>query len=309
MKLRKDHLGLYGFDRQSGLNLLVDEVVYPTHEWDKGPRHLSIALTNACELSCSFCYAPKSPHALRFEDVVGWCREADGAGSLAVGFGGGEPTLFPRFAELCSTVHSQTSLGVTMTTHGHRFTAELSKKLTGAVDFIRVSMDGLGEDYEKTRGASFVTFGEKLHIIAETAPFGINVVISEELLPHLSAILDFVASRGARQLLLLPKCSADGVITLSPSALNQLAAWMNENMRFFPLASSLHGADEMALPILPIVGQDGGSREHLHIDARSILRTTAFAPRGISLQARNLMDAINTLREEKYDESLVWIRN
>ena len=143
MKLRKDQLGLYGFDRRTGLNILVNEIQLPQTEWDIGPRHLSIALTNACELACSFCYAPKSPHALRFDDVISWCGEADTLGVLAVGFGGGEPTLFPRFAELCAAVHSQTGLGVTMTTHGQRFSTELSVKLSGVVDFIRVSMDGL----------------------------------------------------------------------------------------------------------------------------------------------------------------------
>jgi hypothetical protein len=309
MKLRKDYLGIYGFDRRTGLNVLMDEVRISEHEWDQGPRHLSIALTNACELSCSFCYAPKTAHALRFDEVTGWCHDADRAGTLAIGFGGGEPTLHPRFAELCSTVHSQTSLGVTMTTHGHRFTTELSAKLTGAVDFIRVSMDGVGEDYEKSRGRSFTAFTERLRIIAGTAAFGINVIVSEELLPRLTPILDFAANQGARQLLLLPKCSLDGRICLSSAALAQLADWMKEHMAQFPLAVSAHGGNEMAVPVLPIVSRDSASREHLHIDAQSILRMTAFTKRGVSLRGRTLSEAIHLLREEQYDEDLVWIRN
>jgi hypothetical protein len=309
MKIRKDHLGLYCFDRTTGLNILLDEVHLEQENWDAGPRHLSLALTNACELSCAFCYAPKSPHVLRTEEIVEWCTEADVAGVLAVGFGGGEPTLFPKFADLCKTVHSETGLGVTMTTHGHRFSSELSDKLVGSVDFIRVSMDGLNQRYENARGASFAVFTEKLQIISATAPFGINVVVAEDTIPELSAILDFALQNGARQLLLLPKCSVDGMICLSDGALASLEQWILDNLDRFPLALSAHGAAEMQLPTLSISGVASASREHLHIDAKGVLRSTAFSPRGVSMRGKSFIHALSTLRKEEYDEDLVRIRN
>lgn len=309
MKLRKDHLGMYWFDRRAGLNILLDEVPLAQSDWDIGPRHLSIALTNACELSCSFCYAPKSPHTLRIEEVTEWCAQADGAGVLAVGFGGGEPTLFSRFAELCRAVHSETGLGVTMTTHGHRFTSCLSDGLVGSVDFIRVSMDGLNEQYETARGVSFAVFTEKIRIIAATAPFGINVVVGRDTISELPQILDFVQRQGARQLLLLPQCFENGKICLNSDSLAELEEWVGANMSRFPLALSTQGAGEMRLPILPITDVEAETREHLHIDAKGFIRDTAFSSRGVRMQGKSFVHAVSNLRKKEYDENLVWIRN
>lgn len=309
MKIRKDHLGLYCFDRQSGLNVLLDEVQFEERDWAVGPRHLSIALTNACELSCAFCYASKQPHSLRFDDLTNWCIEADEAGVLAVGLGGGEPTLYSRVGELCRTVHSNTDLAVTMTTHGQRFTNRLRDELTESVSFIRVSMDGLHDTYERIRGVSFSGFVEKLRIIGDTARFGINVVVMEETIAELPRILDFAMEQGAQQLLLLPLSDTGGNIRLPLPAMAKLEEWLHLNMDQFPLALSVHGAREIHVPTLPITNCFHHDREHLHIDAQGFLRETAFSANAISLSGRNLIDAISTLRKALHNENLVRIRN
>ena len=46
MKIRKGPDGIHFFDRNSGTNLLLDEVVSPPETWSKSPRQVSIALTN-----------------------------------------------------------------------------------------------------------------------------------------------------------------------------------------------------------------------------------------------------------------------
>ncbi len=69
-KMRSTAAGLHLFDRTSGLNLLLDEVSHPTSQWAKAPRYVSIALTNACDLSCAYCYAPKRPAALNADIVT-----------------------------------------------------------------------------------------------------------------------------------------------------------------------------------------------------------------------------------------------
>jgi sulfatase maturation enzyme AslB (radical SAM superfamily) len=161
--------GTHLFDRRTGLNIMMDEVISARELWAEAPRYVSFALTNACELACSFCYAGKHTARLRPQDVLAWALELDRFGCFGIGFGGGEPTLFPRFAELCRAIHEQTDLAVTMTTHGHRFSVELAERLRGAVDFIRVSMDGVGETYERIRGRPFYRFLEHLDIIRQTA--------------------------------------------------------------------------------------------------------------------------------------------
>ena len=88
-KIRLSRRGVQWFDRVSGLNILLDEVSIPPERWSRAPRYVSIALTNACELRCAFCYAPKTPARLDASVVSGWIDELDLAGCLRVGFGGG----------------------------------------------------------------------------------------------------------------------------------------------------------------------------------------------------------------------------
>jgi MoaA/NifB/PqqE/SkfB family radical SAM enzyme len=66
--------------------------------------------------------------------------ELDAAGTLGVGFGGGEPTLFRALPEVCAYAAEHTGLAVTLTTHGHRWDNQLVASLRGAVQFVRVSV-------------------------------------------------------------------------------------------------------------------------------------------------------------------------
>src|SRR4051812_24320694 len=50
----------------------------------------------------------KRPGSLSPENVISRTRELDAAGTLGVGFGGGEPTAHPPFAWLCAWVTEQT---------------------------------------------------------------------------------------------------------------------------------------------------------------------------------------------------------
>ena len=177
MKVRRDANGVHLFDRRSGLNVLLDEIEVPLHERAWAPRFVSIALTNACDLQCRFCYAPKHVARLDVDAVVAWAIELDEGGCLGLGFGGGEPTLHSDFAELCRRVTNETQLAVSFTTHGHRITEELARQLKGAVHFVRVSMDGIGGTYERIRGRSFATLLDKLRLVHAIAPFGINYVV------------------------------------------------------------------------------------------------------------------------------------
>jgi hypothetical protein len=99
-KIRLSEAGVHLFDRASGLNVLLEEVDVPAEQVSHAPRNLSGALTNACELRCAYWYAPEYPAAFDGDRVIAGAVELDGAGCLGVGFGGGEPTAHPRFAQL-----------------------------------------------------------------------------------------------------------------------------------------------------------------------------------------------------------------
>lgn len=169
-KLRAGSFGLHLFDRKTGWNVLLDEVHVPAAQWARAPGQVSIALTNACDLSCAYCYAPKALGSLDSDQLAGWLRELDDNGCLGVGFGGGEPTLHRNFIKICQQTAKHTGLAVTFTTHAHRITPEYANQLIGSVHFIRVSMDGIGATYEGLRGRPFAALLSRLKIVRDIAP-------------------------------------------------------------------------------------------------------------------------------------------
>jgi len=74
MKVRLGPSGIHFFDRTSGLNVLLDEIIPQEAAWAPAPRQVSVAITNTCDLSCRYCFAPKEQAVLAFEDIVGWIR-------------------------------------------------------------------------------------------------------------------------------------------------------------------------------------------------------------------------------------------
>ncbi|MHB8624748.1 MAG: radical SAM protein [Aggregatilineales bacterium] len=87
------------FERKSGLNVLLDGDE-TRHFYRVAPRSLLIAVTNACNLTCPFCYRDlASPSRWRYDTLLQFFQDADAWGVLEVAFGGGEPMLFPRSCE------------------------------------------------------------------------------------------------------------------------------------------------------------------------------------------------------------------
>lgn len=296
MKRRLTPLGIHLFDREIGLNLLFDEVVILQDEMAVAPRYLSIALTNACDLECAYCYAPKHHAVLDSATIIKYAQELDAAGAIGLGFGGGEPTLFPGLDSLCRSIASETDLAVTMTTHGH-WKKGLADRLSGNIHFVRISMDGLGSTYERLRGRRFDHLLANVGEIAKCVPFGINYVVNGDTQPYLPAAVDLAMSIGAKEFLLLPEVAKDGTATLSEQASTALATWIADNYRHYPLAISVAGKQGMELPELPIADPRGHSFDFMHIDAGGYLRECAFSASGISVcQYPSLMDAIHDLR-------------
>lgn len=275
----------------------MDEVPVNRDRWSSAPRYVSFALTNACELSCAFCYAPKQPAKLIREEVLDWSRELDAAGCFGIGFGGGEPTLLPGFADLCRDLHAQTELAITMTTHAHRFDPELSEKLKGNVDFIRVSMDGIDEVYERIRGRSFDDFRKKLSLVKETSRFGINYVVNAQTIDHLPLAADFANASGAEEFLLLPETGSNGEVRVDQSILTRLSSWANENYDRCRLAASAHGIRHLDAPALISSNPEFESYDFMHIDAFGKLKTCAFTSEGKHIRDYpSLMECIDDTR-------------
>lgn len=292
-KWRLSRHGAQWFDRESGLNVLMDELSFPAAAWAQSPRYVSIALTNACELRCPFCYAPKIPGRLDAADVCGWAEELDAGGGLGVGFGGGEPTAHPQFAWLCEQVSRRTKLAVSFTTHGHRLDEDLARRLRGSVHFIRISVDGVGDTYEAVRGRSFADLRQRVAVAASIAPFGVNMVVTDHTVRELDAVAAFAAEAGARELLLLPEQPTAGGPGLGASGMQAVERWITHGRTPLRLAVARTAATT-EMPIADPFGPEPGLEAHAHVDARGVLRTDAYADEGINVED-SILDALSAL--------------
>jgi MoaA/NifB/PqqE/SkfB family radical SAM enzyme len=250
----------------------LDEIRVPVEERSRAPRFVSFALTNLCDLDCAFCYAPKHPATLDFDRVVAWAQELDKNGTLGIGFGGGEPTLYPRFSELCATLAASTEMAISFTTHAHRFTPRLRDELAGAVHYIRVSMDGLGTTYERIRGRSFDRLLQQLRLVSETCAFGINYVVNDATVAQLGEAADLVFQFGATELLLLPEVSSRGLLRSTQEAFSQ---WVSANSSRLRLAISETTATD-GIPVADPFATEKGTKAYIHVSASGRVSRTSY---------------------------------
>jgi MoaA/NifB/PqqE/SkfB family radical SAM enzyme len=280
----KQHLGKEGihfFDRKTGLNILFDEITVPAERINLAPKYVSIALTNLCNLKCGHCYAPKSTDSLDFEQLKKWLRILDDNGTLGVGFGGGEPFLYKKLPDLCNYIASETSLALSLTTHGHQLTEQVVQSLKNKVNFYRLSMDGVGMIYEKIRGRSFNQFLDKVKIVSRHSKFGINYVVNDKTISSLDEAVQIAEELGAFEFLLLPQVATEKVNGIDQDHLSQLRNWVHQSRYKIRLAISASLSD--GFPICGFGEQDQSLLRYLHIDAKGILKNSSFTNEGFSV--------------------------
>ncbi|MEL4319877.1 radical SAM protein [Leifsonia sp. YIM 134122] len=254
---------------------------------------MSIALTNACDLACSYCYAPKHRAVLNLDSLLGWVDDLDRAGALGVGFGGGEPTLYKHLPEVCTYVAEHTGLAITMTTHGLRWNAALVSRLRGAVNFVRVSVDGTGSTYERLRGRSFERLRKALQEIAGDFRWGINTVVNEDTVGDLDAIASLGEEYGATELLLLPQQPTKTAGGVDQTTLRELENWILGYSG--PVTLTTSGDADLGVPIAEVLPREVGLRSYAHIDATGTVRTSSYSRSGISIEQDGVMAALQRL--------------
>lgn len=295
-KVRLGPSGTHLFDRTSGANLLIDELIPPEADWAIAPRQVSIALTNTCDLDCPYCFASKTHASLAFDLVASWLNELDANGTLGVGFGGGEPTLYPRFDGICAYAANNTGLAVTFTTHGHHLNDTFLAALRGNVHFIRVSMDGIGATYERLRNRPFDALQRRLDAIKRTVPFGINYVVNEDTLPDIAIAAAFAENAGASEFLLLPERPAKGRPGLTADTANTLRMWVKRYSGSLRLAVS--EADSEGMPTCNPLQHETGLRAYAHIDANGVLKRTSFDNQGVTITSDGISPALRELNQD-----------
>ena len=291
--LRRGPDGLHLFERTTGLNILFDEISPPPTTWSSAPRNVAIALTNACDLSCSYCYAEKSIAALDINEVKGWLRELDSNGCLGIGFGGGEPTLYRGLPEICRYAAANTRMAVSLTTHGHRLTNELLDALSGSIHFLRVSVDGVGNTYERLRGRSFGALRERLLTLRDFVSFGINYVVNADTFPDLDAAIELAEEAGATEFLLLPEVRPASLLGGTIPSLAALASWVDKHRRKIRVSISEYGARK--LPTCNPLPGVTGLRAYAFVSASGILKRSSFDHKGIQITKDGILVALGQL--------------
>jgi MoaA/NifB/PqqE/SkfB family radical SAM enzyme len=295
LKTRAGPDGVHLFSRTTGTNVLLNEISVPAAQWSLAPRQVSIALTNACDLSCPYCYAPKYRAHLKYERLTEWLNELDSGDCFGVGFGGGEPTLYRDFARLCKFVSKHTRLATTFTTHAHRLDDRLAAELKGHVHFIRVSMDGVGATYEALRGKAFDVFRRKLELIRELAPFGINFVVNASTFPDIDAAVAVAAENGASEFLLLPERATPGRGGIDGATREALRQWVSASCLNVRLGVS--EADAAGFPTCDPLPNEKGLRSYAHIDASGALSPSSFDKVGVPIGPTGIFHALDELRQ------------
>jgi len=299
LKVRIGPAGLQFFNRSTGINILVDEIAPPNNVWSAAPRHVSVALTNACDLTCSHCYAPKNPAILAFDRLTSWLADLDANGCIGVGFGGGEPTLYPRLAELCSYTAMKTNLAVTMTTHAHLLSDQLLNELAGNLHFVRVSMDGVDSTYESIRRRPFDALLERIAALRRVARFGINFVVNSKTIGDLDAAVQLAAELDASEFLLLPEVPVGRGGGMDNKTNTTFQKWVNEYHGSVPLTVSEGGAE--GLPTCDPLNAETGLAAFAHIDASGIMKRTSYDKSGVLIGENGVMMALDKLKTMKQE--------
>ena len=297
--------GLHLYERETGTNILIDEIDIPKEEWAKAPRQVSIALTNACNMNCPFCYAPKRVAELDLKRLLGWLEELDTNGCLGVGLGGGEPTLYEGLPLICDYIKDRSQLAVTFTTNGHCLTENLVDQLKGRVNFVRVSMDGVGDTYKTLRGKSFSSFCRRLELVKSVSGFGINYVVNAQTLPDLEDAIAIAITTGATEFLLLPEQPVQGRRGIDEHTLLKLRNWVRSYSGPMKLSVSEAGAD--ILPTCDPLSKEKELQSYAHIDASGVIKRSSFDLSGVTIENDGLMNALLKLqgqRLEVVDEDL-----
>jgi MoaA/NifB/PqqE/SkfB family radical SAM enzyme len=286
------------FNRTTGVNILLDEARVSKSEWAMAPRNISIALTNHCDLHCRFCFAPKNESSLDSNRIRNWLRELDMNGSLGVGFGGGEPTLYPDFVQLCRFAAEETTLAVSFTTHGWTLDKERLDALVGKVHFIRVSVDGVGAVYEKMRSSPFTGFLKHLDVLHQSdIRFGMNTLVNDTTIGCLDDVAELAKQYGAIELLLLPEISVNGGCGCSGETLERLHLWVQAYRGDLRLVISENSSE--GFPVCEPLPEECGIRAFAHIDAGGILKRTSFDKSGILIDDGGIIAALAKLEQQQ----------
>lgn len=173
---------------------------------------LSLQVTDACNLACSYCYFyRKEPISISAEVIERSLALLKGNSSDSspwhINLFGGEPTLFPDIIEsICSdatelAARSKRSVSFSMTTNGTRFDERILDLCKRYHISTMLSLDGNKAAHDTYRTfhsglGSFDQIMERLPILRRAPDFKVRMTVSIKTLPHLADSIDLFVSKG-----------------------------------------------------------------------------------------------------------------
>ncbi|WP_312173024.1 radical SAM protein [Chryseobacterium sp.] len=281
MKARLEPQGLHYYCRKSGTHVLFDEIKTNPKNYSLAPRTVSIAITDECDFTCSYCYVNLQDRYLNKEEVINFCKELDKHGTFDIALGGGEPTLHPDLIEICETIWTQTNLGISITTHGHNLNADYISRLKGFISFIRVSIDGIEPIYSKLRKKPLDNLLPNLKMLKGNIPFGINAVINKLTVNKLDDLKSLFYEYDAFELLLLPMWHK-GKFVLTEDDWLILNDWIKKNHSLLPIRVSSEAKKYLNLPYL--FDSEDWDNDYGFIGIDKTLRKNSFTRDGLNIK-------------------------
>lgn len=270
---------LLRFDRRTGINQLWsgDETA---HLVQQAPRVIQVAITNVCNKSCEFCYRPlEADSAWSFDELMELAAFCGEWGVLELAFGGGEPTVFPRFAELVRRIWRETPVCPNFTTNGLKLSEAMLAEIDGCYGQIQLSI------YDDDDHMAIVD-----RLVAAGARFGINYLVTPRRVRTLELDLRRFADRGVRDVLLLSYKGADPSMHLSPRDVGRFddsVARLHDQLgRSLSLKVDVCWGSRLSrTPQLLYDGGDcGAGRSFMSIGSDKTALTCSFQQRGVRFE-------------------------
>lgn len=201
-------------------------------------KSISLFVNNMCNLHCPYCYLTgingESPVEINTDATLGFIKKIHKRSRLeSVAIVGREPFLSPEktFAILAGA----RAMGVpkiSVVTNATLVTKEIAKELAMLVSFVDVSLDGLQETHEITRGKG--NFTKTISGIEHLLNAGADVFVLHKVdgasAPQLSEFAQFLRNMGVRNMLMFPIYPREISVPVFMDAIDKLISHPPQDM-------------------------------------------------------------------------------
>jgi MoaA/NifB/PqqE/SkfB family radical SAM enzyme len=216
---------------------------------------------------------------------------------LEVSFGGGEPLLYPELVPLCEWLWRHTSLGISITSHGHYLTRNIADALKGRISSMRFSIDGCEPYYSQIRRRPLARLLHNIRNLSDAIPFGINAVVSPGHVGELRRVAELTIAIGALDLLIIPE-HRDGNLLLNAREWQEVQETVELYKDRCQLTVTHTAAAHLNAEFLPI--EQPADFIFAHISAGRALQLNSYTKTGIPIRDPERMhEYFLTLRDQE----------